>query len=269
MKMHLLPYLLFFALLAACADTADTTTEETVEEPPRSMEELPTTLQQALEAHGGLEIWDAYESLEFTLQTFRGGDTSQVSSLVDLTDRREHITAENYEMGYDGENYWYHSDSITEDHPDPKFYINLQFYFFGMPFVAADPGTIYEEMGQRMVNGTAYDVLKVTYEDTIGVSPEDQYLLYFDTETHQLQLLLYSVTYFNEENAENYNALWYDEWQTVDDLQMPLRMISYAWDAENQALGDPRGTKVFFPVDFDKIAPLDASFEAPEEAVIE
>ncbi len=179
------------------------------------------------------------------------------------------MEAANYQMGFDGDNYWFAADSIPDDHPDPKFYINLQFYFFAMPFVAADPGTNYEEMGQRIVDSTTYDVLKLTYEDGTGQAPEDQYLLYFDTESHQLKLLLYSVTYFNAENAENYNALWYDEWQTVDGLVVPLRAMSYNWNTENQALGNLRSTKIFFSVDFDKIAPLDAAFAPPENALIE
>lgn len=272
MYLRLLPFLLLFGLIVACANPPETTEKGAVETPPRAIDALPTTLRQALQAHGGLDVWDAYQSLEFKLQSVREGDTSLVSSLVDLKNRREHMEAANYQMGFDGDNYWFAADSIPDDHPDPIFYINLQFYFFAMPFVAADPGTNYEEMGQRIVDSTTYDVLKLTYEDGIGQAPEDQYLLYFDTESHQLKLLLYSVTYFNAENAENaenYNALWYDEWQTVDGLVVPLRAMSYNWNTENQALGNLRNTKTFFPVDFDKIAPLDAAFAPPENALIE
>jgi len=271
MKNRLTPYFLLLLMslgVAACTNPGETTTAETVEEPPMSLEDLPPLLQQTLEAHGGWEVWNAYHSLEFTLQSFGNGDTSQVYSIVDLKNRREHIEAENYEMGFDGENYWFHADSIPENHPDPKFYINLQFYFFAMPFVAADPGTQYEAVGQRMLDGQAYDVLKLTYADTVGQSPEDQYLLYLNPDNHQLHLLLYSVTYFDESNADQYNALLYEEWQTVDELQVPLRATSYAWNQETQELGDPRGTKQFFPVDFDKIPPMDATFEVPEGAKV-
>jgi len=261
-------YLSLFLLLLGCntpvdpnQDAAHGQMDEQTLEPAR---EYPPLLQKLLGAHGGLSTWKQYQSLEFDLNSELGNSSSRQHSVVDLNNRYERIMYADYEMGYNGETYWYHAGSIPDNHPDPKFYINLQFYFFALPFVIADPGTNYEVLEPRTLGGKTYEVLKVTYDEDIGVAPEDQYVLYIDPETYQLHLLLYSVTYFNAENAAQYNALLYEEWQSVQGLLMPLRMVNYVWDQENQTLGDQRGYKEFSNVKFSKVPPEKSLFEKPE-----
>ena len=229
---------------------------------------VPTSLERAWEAHGGLDPWHSYQTLEYDLEVIRGEEEegAMQHSVVDLKSRHERITYSEYEIGYDGTAFWYAADSILEEHPDPRFYINLQFYFFALPFVLADPGIAYEELGKRSFDGKDYDVVKIGYKEGIGEAPEDQYLLYLDPETHRLHLLLYSVTYFNSENATKYNAAIYEDWQEVDGLWVPKKMTSHQWDAENQQIGEVRYIKTFSNVTFSSEAPAEQLFHAPEGA---
>jgi len=241
------------------------TSDTTQMEPER---DFPTLFQQILGAHGGLSTWNQYVSLTYDLEATYGENTSMQSSTLNLHTRYEHTQYADYQIGYNGESYWYYADSIPEDHPDPKFYINLQFYFFAIPFVLADKGVNYEILEPRVVAGKTYDVLKATFKSGIGVAPEDQYILYTDPESHELHMLLYSVTYFDESRATSYNALIYDEWQAVQGLLVPQSMTSYVWDSETQSLGEQRGSKVFSNVTFSKAPPSPETFEKPEGAVI-
>lgn len=259
-------------LVVSCQPQA--TTQEESHSPPEEERfvpaNVPASLERTWEAHGGLDPWYTYQTLEYDLEVVRGeeGEGAMQHSVIDLKSRRERITYDEYEIGYDGQDFWYMADSIPAEHPEPRFYINLQFYFFALPFVLADPGITYEDLGKRPFDGKDYDVVKVGYKEGVGEAPEDQYLLYLDPDTHRLHLLLYSVTYFNAENATRYNAAIYEDWQEVYDLWVPRKMTSHQWDAEAEQIGEVRYIKTFSDVRFSTEAPAAELFHKPEGAEV-
>ena len=262
-------FCLTLTFIFACQQP-DTSSDTAPENVPTEIEEqepseMPLKLEMALEAHGGLDRWQTYKGLEYDLAVQRGKESTLEHSVLDLQHRYERIMYSTYEMGYDGEEYWYHADSIPEDHPDPRFYVNLQFYFFALPFVLGDPGINYEDIGQRSFQGKDYEVVKITYKEGIGAASKDQYFLYLDPESHMLKLLLYSVTYFNAENASKYNAAIYEEWQEVKGLKVPAKMTSHKWDAEKEEIGEVRYVKSFSNVQFSLKAPPKELFAKPKK----
>ncbi|MCB0854363.1 MAG: hypothetical protein KDD63_19205 [Bacteroidetes bacterium] len=229
---------------------------------------IPETLiQKAVETHGGLAKWRSYHQLSFDVLTGSEENINRETILTDLNSRYEKISGEGYQMGYDGTNYWYKLEEEGKE-PNTKFMINLNFYFFAMPFVLADPGVNEENLGRKTLNGKEYEVVKATFDPGTGVAPDDQYILYLDPETYQLEILLYSVTYFNKENATQYNALYYREWQEADGLKVPKTIVRHYWDAENQALGDSRGEKSFENVGFSEEKAALSTFSAPEHSKV-
>jgi len=60
------------------------------------------------------------------------------------------------------------------------------FYFFGMPFVFADPGAIQESLGKKMFQGQEFDAVKITFKKGTGDSSEDFYTAYVDPKSGQL-----------------------------------------------------------------------------------
>lgn len=252
---------LLLLLLPACTSPGSQPASATPASPA-----YPPLLQQALQAHGGLERWQSFETLRFSWES---GDKGPVrSSVVDLKTRRERIRSEEYEMGFDGQNYWYLLPEGSQAKPNPRFAINLEFYFFGMPFVAADPGIKYEYLGQKVAHGTPYEALKITFDDGTGVAPKDQYILHFDPKTHRLALLLYSVTYFDSSRATTYNARVYDDWQQINGLWVPRQATSYRWNAQTDSLGAQRATHIYKQVSFDSQPPADSLFAMPDGAVL-
>ena len=199
-----------------------------------------TPLDAVLAAHGGLDTWDQYRQVEFDVFV---NDTLVDHQLVDLQTRKVLITADAYTIGFDGKEVWVTPDKEAYKGNSARFYHNLQFYFFAIPFVLADPGTRHEALGQRQFQGKDYDVVKTSYGNNVGDAPEDYYLTYSDPQTHQLKLLLYTVTYFSSTAHENFNARVYDSLQQVDGLTLPAKMISYKW--ENGTLGEKRSETSF------------------------
>lgn len=221
-------------------------------------------LDRGLAAHGGLDTWQSYGMLEYDLVQGDEGD----HQMIDLHTRKVLVANDTYKIGFDGENVWI-TPGMDAFGGSPRFYSSLYFYFFGIPFVLADPGTNREDLGQRTVAGKTYDVIQVTFGNGVGDSPDDAYLPHFDPETHQLAMLLYTATYRDQEPSDSYNALVYDEWQEVGGLLVPKKMTFHRWDNDQQQLGEPRGERVFNNVRFEQAAPDPSRFAMPEGAAMD
>ena len=257
-----LSLLIAIFLIAGCGGASNKTTSES-----SASAAHQSLITQAIEAHGGIDSWRSYRTLAFDYVSARGEQRSQESIMLDLQTRHERISGANYEMGYNGTDYWQLLGEEGMEEKNPTFFINLQFYFFAMPFVLADDGIVEESLGKKELNGKTYEVVKITFEAGTGVAPEDQYIVYLDPETKRMEALLYSVTYFNKDNAEKYSALHYTEWQEASGLVVPKVIQRYAWDADKEAFGEARGEKLFPKVAFSATAPDARIFAKPEGAL--
>jgi len=139
--------------------------------------EYPEALIKVLDAHGGLDAWRSYRTLSYLI-----GEEKQT---IDLHDRRELIEGENFTMGFDGEQVWAKSDTSYKG--NPIFYKNLMFYFYAMPFVLADPGINYTAVDPLVFDDESYPGFRISYDDSIGVSPEDEYFIHYNPDTYQME----------------------------------------------------------------------------------
>ena len=146
----------------------------------KSIMAYPSYVQNVLDAHGGLSLWQSMGAIKYEIEK-EGGNEKQ---FINLSDRREKIIASDFTMGYDGTNYWMEADTSVKT--DPIFYKNLMFYFYAMPFVLADEGIIYEEVDPLNFEGETYLGFKVSYKADVGASPEDEYFLYYDQQTKEM-----------------------------------------------------------------------------------
>ncbi len=256
-----LSYLAAFILLfVSCSESQknDSAESERMKEA-----KYPPLFQQVLDAHGGLEKWKQMQTLEFDLYS----DSTKVDrQVIDLDSRKALVSNDTYTIGYDGNQVWYTGNEADMPGESAKFYHNLQFYFFALPFVFADPGIIYEELEPRPFQGKTYDVMRFTYESGVGDSPKDEYLIYVDQDTHQMELLLYTVTYFSGEPTDKYGARWYSEWQKVNGLLVPLVSERYQWAGDS--LGKASYASGYRKVILEEKEPDQSMFLQPENAKI-
>lgn len=253
-------------LIAGCNSppgSTETTTSAAPTTNNNNLSEYPSVLQQALEAHGGLNRWKSFEKLEYDVYR---GDQLVDQQLIALSTRKVLLNNDQYTIGFDGQQVWVSPDTSAYPGPSARFYHNLQFYFFALPFVLADPGIRYEPLEAREIQGKMYNGLRITYQPKVGDAADDEYLAYFDQATHQLRVLLYTVTYFSQSPADRYSARVYDKWQTVNGLIVPLQVTSYRW--EGDSLGDQRGVTEYRSVGFDEIPPDQSMFLMPNQASV-
>ncbi len=257
----------FFAYLVFGCTSPEKSTADTISSDssmiPDVSAEYPPILQQALEAHGGLDRWKSFEKLEYDV--YRGEELVD-HQLIALNTRKVLLNNDQYTIGFDGQQVWVSPDTSAYLGSSARFYHNLQFYFFALPFVLADPGISYEQLKAREFQGKIHDGLRITYQSDVGDAANDEYHAYFDQDTHQLRVLLYTVTYFSQSPADRYSARVYGEWQTVNGLAVPLQVTSYRW--ENDSLGEQRGVTEYRNITFDEIPPDQSMFLMPSQATV-
>lgn len=74
------------------------------------------------------------------------------------------------------------------------FLRKVNFYWFTMMYKLKDPGTIYSYLGTEKVEGITYDKVSLTYNGNItGKEKNDEYILYFNPDTHLIDLFYFSL----------------------------------------------------------------------------
>ncbi|MEM9073401.1 MAG: hypothetical protein AAGE52_33155 [Myxococcota bacterium] len=204
---------------------------------------------QAIEAHGGLQSWLAKSTItfEFDYQPKTQPERRMHSlNRVDFWSARAHQqeldggAGEEAVLGWDGTNAWIHPS--PEAFPTTaRFWALTPYYFVGMPFVAADPGTRYERLEDAELDGAVHQLVRLTYGDGVGDAPDDYYILYLHAETHRLSGLRYVVSYrgfFPEGGHSPEKLMRYSDYEDVDGLQFAQRLDTATWDSEAATPGD-------------------------------
>ena len=223
----------------------------------------PEELLEAYEAHGGVENWKKMRALQFIVA--QGEDSERHE--FDLLGRYSLIIHPDYLIGFDGQEVWVSPNKQLFKKGSPRFYHHLNFYFFCLPFIFSDGGVNYELLPEKEIDGKMYDVVRITFDAGVRDASKDIYIAHFDQETHRLHLLLYTVTYYNNQVSDRYNALIYEEWQEVDGLVVPKVLKEYSY--LDGKMGDLRYTKVFSAANYDEERPDASDFERPGRSEID
>jgi len=212
-------YKFCYLFLIAIAISCQTQTKETKSDTPERT--YPDAINQVFDAHGGITAWNEMVTMSYEIAK-EGQNEKQI---IDLRSRNERIEAANFTMGYDGSDFWVEADTTYQG--NPIFYKNLMFYFYAMPFVLGDPGIIFSETADLVHDSISYPGLRISYESEVGVSPEDEYFLHYDADTHEMEGLGYTVTYFSKEKSTSIKWIRYDDWQTIKGLKLPNSLAWY------------------------------------------
>lgn len=202
----------------------------------------PENISKVFDAHGGIDNWNTMKTLSFSINRPNGKEVIT----TDLKTRAERIDAPTYTLGFDGIKLWVDEKEGVGYQGNGRFYKGLMFYFYAMPFVLADNGIIYNKAKPLNFEGKTYPGILISYEPGIGVSPDDQYVIYYDSKTGQMQWLSYTVTFGKDEKSKDFYFIRYNNWQIINGLLMPESMDWY--NCENNLPIDKRNTVIFSDV---------------------
>ncbi len=202
-------------------------------------QEFPNDIAAVFEAHGGIKAFDDMNTLVFELVKPEGNE----KHTTDLKTRYARIETDKFALGFDGKEAWLVQEDSTSFKGNPRFYHNLMFYFYTMPFVLGDPGIKYKKVEDLLVNNISYPGYKISYGDGVGDSPKDNYFLYYDNSSHQMKYLGYTVTFFSKESSEKISLIEYSDWNKVSGLLLPktLKWLEY----KDGVIGDVKSERNF------------------------
>lgn len=248
-------YLAIPILMLACQPSKQTEkqTEEITYKAPDHHSE---SLTKVFDAHGGYEQWTKMKSLSYM--------KGEESTITNLQNRKIRLESPKQTIGFDGENVWVTPDTV--DASRSRFYHNLYFYFYAMPFVVGDPGAFYDDVEPRALKGKTYKGIKISYGENVGDAPDDTYILWYDPETNKMEWLMYTVTYRSGEPSDTYKLIKYDQWAEVNGLLLPTAIQWHQF--KNDSVGEMSNEVVFESIELSEEAPADSLFVMPENAQI-
>ena len=219
----------------------------------------PADFKKLLDAYGNWEKWTEAKALSFAM--IHETTLAMENHYVSLGDRKIRIDGGDWQMGNDGEKLWISPTREAFKGTSVRFYHNLYFYFFSIPYIFTDPGVVVEKTENKLVNGQSYETFQVSFEANVGDSPDDNYFMLIDPVTGRVAWLLYRVTFFDKTNTKM-SALKYDGYQDVEGLAFPKIMTGYQFANDStQSLTYQVSFSDIFLVD----EPLDeALFAMPE-----
>lgn len=220
-------------------------------------EKYPEALAKVLEKHGGIRTWMNAKTMSFSVN----GE----EHTVDLPTRKTVVSSDAYSLGYDGEKVWLSQQDSTAFKGKPDFYYNLYFYFYAMPFVLADDGIVYSDTEPLTFEGKSYPGIKISYKANVGTSPDDNYFIYYNPESYQMEWLGYTVTYFSKKPSDKFNIIRYNDWENVNDLLLPKSLTWYKKDEQGNPTEPAREPLQFSSVLVTQASLADSFFEEPKK----
>ncbi|WBX74341.1 hypothetical protein PG913_03825 [Tenacibaculum pacificus] len=206
----------------ACKKEVKNKAENNITENKKAISKYPDALDAIFNAHGGIDNWQKMKTLSFGL--------NKEEHTTDLHSRKTVINSADYSLGFDGKDVWV-SDT-TAYKKDPKFYYNLYFYFYAMPYVLADDGIIYSETTSLEFEGKKYPGIKISYKSNVGSSSDDNYYMYYDAVTKKMSWLGYTVTYFSKTASDKIKLIRYNDWEKVNGFLLPKSLTWYQKDTK-------------------------------------
>lgn len=93
-------------------------------------------------------------------------------------------------------------------------YVNDTFWLL-LPFKLKDPGAVLQFDGMQEINEVNYDVLRLSYADSVGLTPHNIYRIFVDQNTR----VIHRWEYFEKAGAEP-AAAWWEKWQRYGSIKL-------------------------------------------------
>lgn len=247
-------FLIFISFAFACGQKNST---------PDPRLNQPEDFKKLLDAHGDWSKW--IDAKAFSFAMVHETNLAWENHYISLPDRKVRIDADTWQIGNDGEKVWISPNRQAFQGNSVRFYHNLYFYFFSIPYIFTDPGVNVKKTENKLVNGISYEAFEVSFEENVGDSPKDKYFMLVDPETGKLAWVLYTVTFFDKNNT-GVNALKYEDYRDAGGLVFPRVMTGYQFENDS--------TKgINYQVSFSDVflleEPMDADlFEMPEKNAV-
>lgn len=220
-----------------------------------------------IETAHGLDAWRGHDAVEADVTVTFGGDTVFAGRMLFPTDlATSRLETESGTVAvFDGDAAWVSGGEM----PGARFHLLTWPYFLAAPMKFQDPGSRLDPLPDAPLTAaddTTYRRARLSFEDGVGDSPDDWYVLYRHPETDRLTAMGYIVTYSTpaEQAEQEPHAIVYDDFRDIDGVAVPTNWSFYDWSDEGGVEGEPIGQATLSNVRF--VTPDPGAFEVPEGA---
>ncbi|MFN4762753.1 hypothetical protein ACKGJN_06470 [Gillisia sp. Q332] len=222
---------------------------------------------QNIENAHSKETWKTNKAVAFDIDLTFGGNprfSGKITSLTNSTkiriDKKDGV-----KLIYDGEEVFL-CPKIAEEE-GARFDMFTWQYFFALPFKLTDPGTNWELLKPQHIAGDSFNRAKLSFENQIGDSPKDWYIIYQEPETGFLHAAAYIVTFGTEKGKaeENPHAIVYKDYVVIDGVPFATTWTFHNWN-EKDGIGEQIGQAKISNINF--FNPEDELFSKPEDSKI-
>jgi hypothetical protein len=207
--------------------------------PQYASEETKRVIENMIEAHGGLERWQAAPSIRYDAvmhNNYHGPNEFAWWVQHEVIDQKTRQVYQDWaldggQIGFDGEEVW--SQNWKRPNP-PTMMVHFFYYFVNLPWLSQDDGVILGEPSTFIWPGQEKELIEVTMNfseaPTVGKTAKDYFVLYIDPETSRLFGYQYGIGYKPflklvnmPEGQETFGPLWriITKYSEVDGLLFP------------------------------------------------
>lgn len=220
---------------------------------------------QNIENAHNKETWNTNKAVAFDIALTFGGNpgfSGKITSLTNSTKIRID-KKDGTKLIYDGEEVFLCPGKAEEK--GARFDMFTWQYFFALPFKLTDPGTNWELLETQQISGDSFNRGKLTFENQIGESPKDWYIIYQEPETGLLHAAAYIVTLGTgkEKAEENPHVIVYKDYIVMDGVPFATTWSFHNWN-EKDGIGEQIGEAKISDINF--FGPEDDLFKKPENS---
>jgi len=197
-----------------------------------------TSFPEKIEAAHNKQAFIQKEAISFDFLLYYRGKKHLVATYTVLPDLSKiRMELDSAVVIYDGKNA-YQSPSDAQIR-GARFNLFTWPYFFSMPYKLTDPGTNWQKAEPDSLMGSAFKTQKLTFDEGVGDTPDDWYIVFADPENYRLKAASYIVTFFQSKQKaeEDPHAITYDKFKMVDGIPIATDWRVYIW-REDTGLGE-------------------------------
>lgn len=191
---------------------------------------------ESIELANQANSWYNEELIEFDLELYFGGK-ERFNGRIFMTPDGGKVRMESRDevlMIFDGKNAFISPDSLSLK--KARFDLLTWSYFFAAPYKLSDPGTHIEELGMNLLGNTSFNSARLTFDNGVGDSPEDWYVLYQDTVTDYLVGMAYIVTYSQSKEVaeEDPHLITYESFVDIGPYPTATNWNFWTWNMQGE-----------------------------------
>jgi len=256
MKKHILIYLAGIIVLSACgnASNKEREKESNAQEETEASSESAQFVNQIEKAHKKSSFLRK-GALQFDMKLIFGGKL-RFDGSIKMTPNGDMVKMQDSSrtIYWDGATVKLSPDTASE--AGARFDVLTWSYFFAAPFKLSDPGVNHEYLGSSPLAGESFKATKMTFDQGVGDSPDDWYIVYKNQENDLLAAMAYIVTYSKSQDVaeQDPHAITYEAYTDVDGIPFATQWNFWSWNSQGETqklLGEAIISNINF-IEFEK-----------------